>query len=482
MSSSKKIETLLGVPPNDIELELAVLGACMLERDAYDEIASTILSPDYFYDNNNATIFGAIMELSRSGSKIDLLLVTAHLRKQNKIDDELNAYYLTKITQAVMSSAHIENHARILAEHYKARVLLATCQNTVSMILKNEMDVFDILSHHEKAVRDISDGSGEGSSIKVGEAHMNVLMEIEEQKESKSGVFGVDTGYEELNEITNGWNTTDLIILAARPSVGKTALALNFAINAADSGVGVLFFSIEMSTNQLVSRLAAIKSEVFLYYINKRKVEQWQEDKLYSNTDYFNKLNFYIDDRTKHIQRVVAKIKAHKKKHPNLKVVFIDYLQIMQATVYRGANREQEVAAISRELKAVAKDEHVAVIALSQINRVSEGRSDKKPELSHLRESGAIEQDADVVMMIWREQEPESDDQKHTIIFAKNRNGATGDIELKFNKDIQRWERHELPVPISNKSAQSFTSPVPKNPYAGMRRDPYPNDKTDLPF
>ena len=456
----------LSLPPQDIEIERAVLGACLLETDAFDIVAGVLTTPDYFYNDKHATVYAALLQLNKIGSKIDLLIVTNHLRKENKITDELDAYFLTQLTTSVFSSAHVEKHAYILAELYKGRELLRACQNTASMVLKNEIDIFDILAIHEKSISAISDGSGQTAASHIGQLNMDLMMQIEENKGNEDKLTGIETGYKELNIVTNGWQQKALIILAARPAVGKTALALNFAMHAAEKGDGVLMFSIEMSAMELVSRMAATKSEVFLYYINKRSLADWQENKLMQNTQYFNGLNIYVDDETKQLQHVVQKIKTHKKKHPDTKLIIIDYLQLMEGNRQKNGNREQEISEISRTLKNTAKKYDVAIIALSQLNRQSEGTADKKPQLSHLRESGAIEQDADMVLMLWRE-ELENKEYKHTIVIAKNRAGSTPDIEMNFNKDIQRWEAIN----------DGYSEKIPDNPQAGIRRDPYPNEE-----
>jgi replicative DNA helicase len=441
--SKNDISSIMGlVPPQDIKCEVAVLGALLLEPELYDVVAPLLPVPECFYKEQHSKIYKAILDTYKSGSKIDCLTVAEQVRKNGHLQGDLTQYFIFEVANKVTNTAHTQSYTLILAEKYKARVLIHLTQIIQKKAYNLEFDIFDILDEAEKGIKSISEGTQLGNVTSIGVEYTKMLQEIEDNI-GKEGLTGITTGYSELNVITDGWQNSDLIILAARPSVGKTALGLNFVTNAANERVKTLLFSMEMSKKQLISRFAAIKSGAFLNAVKRRRVDELQKMRLIDQIKYFTDAGIFIDDRTKNINSVCSVCRQQKKKHPDLGMIVIDYLQLITVNKRSGGNREQEVAEISRELKSLAKELDVPVIALAQLNRDVEKTATKKPNLSHLRESGAIEQDADIIMFIWRLEEVNSKgetENKHTIVVAKNRNGSIGDIPLNFSGDLQKWE------------------------------------------
>ena len=445
-----ELNTLLfgKIPPQSIELEEAVIGACMLERDAFDKVMAIIKTADAFYKDAHQKIYAAMQRLITKGDVIDLLTITEELSKTSELELIGGAYYLTNLTMAVNTSAHVENHARIVLEKFMQRELIRISGTIISDAYEGSADVFDLLDRLEADRKAIIDNIPAGNTaVPVGETYSEILMDIEERKNNPDTLLGIDTGYQEINDAIFGWQSGELIILAARPAMGKTAFALNLALNAACSKVNnsdVLIYSLEATNKELVKRMAACKNDVYYSAIRKGELSEFQERKMIEGYKDFNNMRIRIDDKTQKLNHIINSIRIHKKKNPNLKLVMVDYLQLIEVERQYGGNREQDVSTITRSLKLLAKELDIAILALSQLNRQVEARTNKKPQLADLRESGAIEQDANLVMMLWHEVTANRDDKGNDIVnthvlFVKCRDTSPFDVHIPFAGDIQRW-------------------------------------------
>ncbi len=454
------------IPPQSIEMEQAVIGACMLEREAF-EVAFDVVKSDMFYMDAHQKIFKAMEGLQLAQMPIDLLTITEQLRKQNELEIVGGAYFLTTLTMAVTSAAHVATHARYIAEKHFSRELIRICSEGLSKAYNDESDIFELITETDKGIQAITEGASLSNFVPVGETYTELLFEIEERKNEKQGLSGVNTGYYDLNSITDGWQPSNLILLAARPSQGKTALALNFAINA---DCDVLIYSLEANKKELVKRLAAMKTGVFFSAVKKGALSELQQKLMEQNVMFFNQSGIKIDDKTQHLDRMISGIRREKKKNPKIKLVIVDYIQLIRGARDKNGNREQEVASISRELKLIASELELSIIALSQLNREVEKTVTRRPTLANLRESGALEQDANIVLMIWHKPISETETESYVII-EKNRDGELGDIKLNFSGEFQRW--HEQPI----------ETPAPRfdNPRAGFQTNtnnfPYVEDE-----
>ena len=434
------------IPPQSVELEEAVLGALMLEKDAVIEIQG-IITPEAFYKEAHQIIYKAIMELSMELKPIDLYTVTEKLKQTRKLSAVGGAAYLAQLTQKVGSAAHIEFHSKIIAQKFVQRELIRAATEIQKKAYDESMDVTDLIDLAEGEIFKVSEGHVKRDVQKSRDILTKTLLAIEEASKREGGFSGVPTGFTHLDRLTLGWQPSDLIIIAARPSMGKTAFVLSLARNVAvDFEKGVAFFSLEMSAEQLMMRL--IVGESGLDVRNGQLTpEQWKH--LESSIKPLAGAPLFIDDTPAlSIYEFRSKVRRLKTQY-DIQLVIIDYLQLMTAAVdTRGGNREQEVAMISRSLKAIAKELNIPIIALSQLNRSVESRGgNKRPQLSDLRESGAIEQDADLVAFIHR---PEyyglmtDEDGTPTqgmaeIIVAKHRNGAVDTIKLRFRKEQAKF-------------------------------------------
>jgi len=440
------------VPPQARDLEEAVLGAIMLEKSAFDTIIE-ILKPECFYVDAHQEIFKSFQSLAQKSMPIDMLTVVEELKTLGKLDEIGGPYYITKLTNAVVSTANIEAHSRIILQKFIQRELIRISGEIIGDAYEDSTDVFDLLDDSETKMFNITNNYLKKNYEDIGNALAKTINRIDELRTKKEDISGVPSGFPSLDRVTYGWQPTDLIILAARPSVGKTALALNLARNAAlhpmkPTGVGV--FSLEMSASQLVQRILSAESEIQLEKIARGKLEEYEYQQLH--TKGIKKLELapiFIDDTAAlNIFEFRAKARRLVNKH-NVGLIIIDYLQLMSGTGDRGANREQEISNISRNLKALAKELNIPIIALSQLSRAVETRKESKmPQLSDLRESGAIEQDADMVMFIYRpeyyetfaNENGESTRGETHIKIAKHRNGSLENIKLRALLHIQKFE------------------------------------------
>jgi replicative DNA helicase len=440
------------LPPQARELEEAVLGAIMLEKSAFDTIVE-ILKPECFYTDAHQRIFRAFQSLAQQNKPIDMLTAVEELKTKEELEEVGGAYYITKLTNSVVSTANIEAHARIILQKFIQRELIRISGEIISDAYEDSTDVFDLLDDSETKMFNITNNYLKKNYEDIGNALAKTINRIDELRNKKEDISGVPSGFPSLDRVTYGWQPTDLIILAARPSVGKTALALNLARNAAlhpikKTPVGV--FSLEMSASQLVQRILSAESEIALQKIARGKLEDYEYQQLHTKgIKRLEQAPIFIDDTAAlNIFEFRAKARRLVNKH-HVGLIIIDYLQLMSGTGDRGANREQEISNISRNLKALAKELTIPIIALSQLSRAVETRKESKmPQLSDLRESGAIEQDADMVMFIYRPEYYENFTNEHGesirgethIKIAKHRNGALENIKLRAMLHIQKFE------------------------------------------
>ncbi|HEY0045584.1 MAG TPA: replicative DNA helicase [Flavobacterium sp.] len=444
------------LPPQVLELEEAVLGAMMIDKKGVDEVID-ILQPDAFYKDAHKHIFEAIFQLFTDSQPIDLLTVSAQLKKSSKLDLAGGDFYLIQLTQKISSSAHIEFHSRIILQKYIQRSLIKISAEIIEESYDESTDVFDLLDRAESKLYEVTQGNVKRSSETAQSLVIQAKKRIEEIA-NKEGLSGIATGFEKLDKITSGWQPSDLIIIAARPGMGKTAFVLSMARNIAiDFGHPVALFSLEMSSVQLITRLISSETGLSSEKLRTGKLEKHEWEQLSIKVKDLEKAPLFIDDTPSlSIFDLRAKSRRLASQH-GIKLIIVDYLQLMTAGGSNGkgmGNREQEISTISRNLKALAKELSVPVIALSQLSRAVETRgSSKRPLLSDLRESGAIEQDADIVSFIYRPEYyklDEWDDDERTptegqaeFIIAKHRNGSLENIRLKFIGNLGKFDNLE---------------------------------------
>src|SRR4026209_2902734 len=440
------------IPPQAKDLEEAVLGAIMLEKNAFDVVIE-ILKPECFYVDAHQRIYRAMQGLAQKNKPIDILTVAEELRSKEELEMVGGPFYVTKLTNAVVSSAHIETHSRIILQKFIQRELIRVSGEIIGDAYEDSTDVFDLLDDAESKLFEITSNHLRKNFDTIDSVLVKTIQRIEDLRHKNEDVSGVPSGYPLLDRITYGWQNTDLIILAARPSVGKTAFALNLARNAAlhpSKPTPIAFFSLEMSASQLVQRILSAESEIWLEKIARGKLEEHEMKQLYAKgIQRLAQAPIFIDDTAAlNIFELRAKCRRLKNKH-NVGLIIIDYLQLMSGTGDRNSNREQEISRISRDLKGLAKELQVPIIALSQLSREVEKRKEgnKMPQLSDLRESGAIEQDADMVMFLYRPEYyditsnelGESNKGETHVRIAKHRNGQLETIKLKALLHIQKF-------------------------------------------
>ena len=435
------------LPPQAVEVEEAVLGALMLERDAYVTVADTIDS-NSFYKEEHKKIFDAIKKLSGKEKPVDLLMVTQELKDREQLDEVGGPGYITQLTRRVASAAHIEFHARIIAQKYMQRELIRVSSEIQAKSYDDTIDVDDLLDFSEAALFQVSEGNIKKETIPIKPILNQAVLQIEAARSKPDGLSGVPSGFTAVDRITSGWERSALIILAARPAMGKTAFVLSMARNmAVDHRQKVAVFSLEMSSLQLVNRLISAETELGGEKIKTGKLEDYEWAQLNQRIKTLDDAPIFIDDTPAlSIFEFRAKCRRLKMQH-DINIIIVDYLQLMTAGTDTRGSREQEVSMISRSLKAIAKELDVPIIALSQLSRAVESREGKRPQLSDLRESGAIEQDADIVCFIHRPEyfgitEDEAGNSLLGIaelIIAKHRNGATADVPLKFQKEMAKF-------------------------------------------
>lgn len=468
------------VQPQAVPLEEAVLGALMLDKDAV-AIVVDILKADSFYQESHQLIYKAIMRLFERIQPIDLLTVSEELRKSGDIEKVGGAYYLVELTNRIASSANIEYHARIVAQKHIQRELIRVSTKTIRDAYEDTTDVFNLLDDAEKGLFAITQQNLGRNYETMGTLTSKLLKQLEELAQKEDGLTGVPTGFTDLDRMTSGWQPSDLIIVAARPGMGKTAFTLSLARNAAmDFKKPVALFSLEMSNIQFVQRLIAQEAEISSSKLRNGKLEDWEWHQLQRAIERLSDTPIFIDDTPGiNIFELRAKCRRLKMQH-DIQLIIIDYLQLMSGggESAKSGNREQEISQISRALKGLAKELSVPVIALSQLSRAVETRGGvKRPQLSDLRESGAIEQDADIVSFIYRpeyygvaeDEEGNSTKGVAEIIIAKHRNGALDTVKLKFESDFARFSN------LDDSDFSSFTMDGGKDPFFGLTPTASPN-------
>lgn len=436
------------LPPQAPELESAVLGAILLEKGALDEVAG-IIQPESFYMDANQHVYRAIQTLASKSLAIDLLTVVEELRRTEKLEQIGGGHYITQLTSSVVSSANIKQHARIVQEKYLLRSQISVYSKGIHDCYEPSADGFEILDTVSGQITSLAMQGVKGQARRVGDIAIDRMVRLEGLRSREDGITGVPSGFEDIDRITGGWQDTNLIIIAARPSVGKTAFALQCARNAAShhrKPTPTALFSLEMSEGQLADRSLSCESGIPLEYITKAKVDDKLMQQLYeTGVQPLSEYPLYIDD-TPALNMVELRAKCRKlKNEQNIGLIVIDYLQLMSGLKdeRRQYSREQEVSNISRSLKALAKELKVPIIALSQLNREAEK---SEPTLGTLRESGAIEQDADDVLFLYREDYQKMENEIDPMLkglsyvkIAKHRNGPLEKIPMHVDLSIQRW-------------------------------------------
>ena len=446
------------VPPQALEVEEAVLGALMLERDAYVTVAD-IIDTGSFYKDEHQKIFEAIKALSRSEKPVDLLMVTQELKDRNHLDEVGGPAFIAQLTRRVASSAHIEFHARIIAQKFIQRELIRVSSEIQAKAYDDTLDIDDLIDFSESSLFKVAESNIKKETLPIRPVIKAALDLIEQARLREDGLHGVPSGFTALDRITLGWQKTDLVIIAARPSMGKTAFVLSMARNmAVDHNRPVAIFSLEMSGLQLVNRLIAAETELGSQKIKSGRLEAWEWAMLHTKIAKLSNSPLFIDDTPAlSIFELRAKCRRLKMQH-DIQGVVVDYLQLMTTGMDNRSSREQEVSTISRSLKAIAKELDIPVIALSQLNRSVESREGKRPQLSDLRESGAIEQDADIVLFLYRDEYYNEQNRGEggestpnpepavvnnipvtEVIIGKQRNGPVGTVKIGFLKEQQRF-------------------------------------------
>lgn len=438
------------VQPQALEVERAVLGALMIDKNAFD-CTSNLLRPDSFYEPRNQKVFLAILELSQKNLPVDVLSVTEQLARDGNLEEVGGPCYVTELSSRVASSANIEYHARVIAQKAVARQLIVITSNIEGRAFDETEDIDDLMEEAESRIFELSSQNLTNDYQQINSVLKVANDEIMEAKSNLDDVTGLHTGYEDLDSYTCGWQSTDLNIIAGRPGMGKTTFALCLArFLAEECQIPIAYFSLEMSSVQLVKRLISGISEVEGKKIKNGQYNQAELKRLDQGIGRLWDKPFYLDETPGlSIYELRTKVRRLVKEH-GVKVVFIDYLQLMSASTTRYSTRQDEVSLISRSLKALAKETGTTILALSQMNRgveAREGLEGKRPRLSDLRESGAIEQDADMVLFVHRPEvygiihDDNGKDLRGTaeIIIGKNRNGDTGLFLLTFKKEISAF-------------------------------------------
>ena len=439
------------LPPQDIEMERVVLGGLMIDKKGIDEVID-ILRPEVFYLEAHQHIYNAVFQLFSNSQPVDLLTLSAQLKRDGALEKAGGDVYLIKLTQKVTSTAHIEFHSRVIVQKFIQRRLITVSNETIEQCYDETQDVFDILDKAESNIYDVAQGNLKRSAENAQSLVTKAKQRISEIG-MREGMSGIATGFHKLDELTSGWQPSDLIIIAARPGMGKTAFTLSMARNIAiQNNQAVAFFSLEMSSVSLITRLISSETGLSSEKLRNGKLAEHEWTQLNTGVTDLEQAQLFIDDTPSlSIYELRAKARRLKSQH-DIQIIIVDYLQLMTAGASNGAgNREQEISTISRNLKALAKELDIPVIALSQLSRAVETRTgSKRPVLSDLRESGAIEQDADIVSFIFRPEYYKMDEWddgsgnptagEADFIIAKHRNGALDNVRLRFIGEMGKFD------------------------------------------
>ena len=495
------------IQPQALELEEAVLGALMIEKDAYSQV-SEILRPESFYERRHQLIYSAITDLAVNQKPVDILTVKEQLAKRGDLEEVGGPFYITQLSSKVASSAHIEYHARIIAQKYLARELITFTSGIQGKAFDETLDVDDLMQEAEGKLFEISQQNMKKDYTQINPIIAEAYELLQKAAARTDGLSGLESGFTKLDKMTSGWQNSDLVIIAARPAMGKTAFVLSMARNIAVNFKNpVALFSLEMSNVQLVNRLIVNVCEIPGEKIKSGQLAAYEWQQLdYKLKDLID-APLYVDD-TPSLSVFELRTKARRlvREH-GVRIIIIDYLQLMNASGMAFGSRQEEVSTISRSLKGLAKELNIPIIALSQLNRGVESREGiegKRPQLSDLRESGAIEQDADMVCFIHRPeyykifQDDKGNDLRGMaeIIIAKHRNGATGDVLLRFKGEFARFQNPDddmvipmpgeesMPMIGSRMNSASGSIPPPSSDYAPQTSNPFDGvgNEGPLPF
>lgn len=438
------------VPPQNIEAEQAVLGAMLIDKEAIAK-ATEVLSADDFYREAHRVIFSAMLELYNKNEAVDMVTVTEILKRDNKLEDIGGIAYITSLANVVLTAANVKYHAEIVAEKSVLRQLVRVSTEIAAMGYEANEDVGTLLDTAESRILEISNRKKKNDFTAINDILMDSVQSIERLLQNKGGLTGLPAGFADLDKLTSGLHPSDFIILAARPSMGKTALALNIVQNVAlraHKVIGgeprsVAFFSLEMSKEQLVNRMLCAEAGIDSQRLRVGEMHDEDWTHLWDACDTMSRAKIYIDD-TAGITAMDMRSRARRlKAEHGLDLIVVDYLQLMQGSGKRNnsGDRQQEVSEISRSLKALARELDVPVLALSQLSRSVESRQVKRPMLSDLRESGSLEQDADIVAFLYREDyyNPETENKHTELIIAKHRNGPVDTVNLFFQKQFTKF-------------------------------------------
>ena len=480
------------VQPQALEFEEAVLGALMIEQDAYSQV-SEILRPESFYDHRHQLIYEAIRTLNLQQKPVDILTVTEHLNTMGKLEEVGGPFYITQLSGKVASSAHIEYHARIIAQKFLARELITFTSLVQTKAFDTTVDVDDLMQEAEGKLFEISQQNMKKDYTQINPVIREAYDMLQKAAARSDGLSGLSSGFEKLDKMTSGWQNSDLVIIAARPAMGKTAFVLSMAKKmAVDMKIPVAMFSLEMSNVQLVNRMIVNVCEIPGEKLKSGQLAPYEWSQLDNKITQLYDAPFYVDD-TPSLSVFELRTKARRlvREH-GVKIILIDYLQLMNASGMSFGSRQEEVSTISRSLKGLAKELNIPIIALSQLNRGvenREGEEGKRPQLSDLRESGAIEQDADMVCFIHRPEyykiytSADGTDLRGMaeIIIAKHRNGAVGDVRLRFIGQYTRFQNPEddmvIPPPTEGMGGATFGSRM--NAPIGSPSTPPPPSASD---
>ena len=488
-TQTKAVDEYGHLQPQAKEFEEAVLGALMIEKDAYS-LVSEILRPESFYERRNQLIYAAIVDLAVQQKPVDILTVTEQLRVRGDLEEVGGPFYITQLSGKVASSAHIEYHARIIAQKFLARELITFTSNIQNLAFDETQDVDDLMQEAEGKLFQISQQNMKKDYTQINPVIQEAYDMLQKAAARTDGLSGLSSGFHQLDKMTSGWQNSDLIIIAARPAMGKTAFVLSMAKNmAVNFKIPVALFSLEMSNVQLVNRLIVNVCEIPGEKIKSGQLAPYEWGQLDYKIKELYDAPLYVDD-TPSLSVFELRTKARRlvREH-GVQIIIIDYLQLMNASGMSFGSRQEEVSTISRSLKGLAKELNIPIIALSQLNRGVENREGvdgKRPQLSDLRESGAIEQDADMVCFIHRPEyykiyADEKGNDLHgmaEIIIAKHRNGAVGDVLLRFRAEYARFQNLDdevvAPLPGEENAAPVLRSKMNKGKKAGDDVPPPP--------
>ncbi len=486
------IDTSYGhLQPQAIDLERTILGALMIDSDAFS-VVSEILKPETFYEPKHNYIYDAVQRLNMNELPVDIMTVTEELKRMGKLENVGGAPYIIELSSLVASSAHIEYHSKIIQQKYLARQLIHFASNVETKAFDDTIDVEELMQEAEGSLFEISQKNMKQDYVPIAPVLTEAIKILQNASQNADGLTGIPTGYTRLDEITSGWQKSDLIILAGRPAMGKTSFALSLAKNiAVDYNRPIAFFSLEMNNVQLVNRLMSNTFEIAGSKILNGQLDDDEWKRLDQKMDLLSNAPIYIDD-TPGLSVFELRTKARRLvREKNVQIIMIDYLQLMNANGMKFGNRQEEVSTISRSLKGLAKELDIPIIALSQLNRgveSREGNEGKRPQLSDLRESGAIEQDADMVLFVHRPEyyriltDEKGNDLRGMaeVIIAKHRKGATDIVTLKFLGQYTRFDNPDSGYGINSNPTEGGEMIGSK--INGDSDVPFPPPLPDMPF